>query len=57
MGNVGNDEDAALNQVAKDRGMMKFMKGIVDRVTSPKDEDSWDKDIEDEEDRDRIARE
>jgi len=36
MGDVGKDEDAALNQVAKDRGMMKFMKGIVDRVTSPK---------------------
>jgi len=35
MGDVGADKDAALNQVAKDRGMMKFMKGIVDRVTSP----------------------
>jgi len=34
MGDVGADKEAALNQVANDRGMMKFMKGIVDRVTS-----------------------
>jgi len=36
MGDVGDDRKAALNQIARDRGMMKFMKGIVDRVTSPR---------------------
>ena len=37
MGDVGDDLDAALNQVANDRGTMMFMKGIVDRVTSERE--------------------
>jgi hypothetical protein len=38
MGDVGNDADAALNQVANDKGVTRFMKGIVDRVTSPRED-------------------
>lgn len=34
MGDVEGDEDAARNQVARDGGMMTFMKGIFERVTS-----------------------
>ena len=34
MGDVEDDDAAALNQVSRDGGMMTFMKGIFDRVTS-----------------------
>lgn len=45
MGDVPDDEDAALNQVDRTGGMMTFMSGIFERVISDKT-DSFAADLE-----------